>query len=155
MIYTKNKLKDGTVVCGPVTAENTYTRCADCGKEIQMDLRELILAGAQDPYDTEVNCAECSAKMMHRGDINIDNIIRLTDVLKDISFTANPGDLIAVVGPSGAGKSSFANLLLRFYDPSEGAVYLDGQDIRNLKINALRRHIGFVQALQATVMALV
>lgn len=58
MIYTKTKLKDGTVVCGPVTAKSTYTRCAVCGKEIQMDLRELILAGAQDPYDTEVNCAE-------------------------------------------------------------------------------------------------
>ena len=51
-----------------------------------MDLRELILAGAQDPYDTEVNCAECSAKMMHRGDINIDIVIRLTDVLRDIGY---------------------------------------------------------------------
>ena len=86
MIYTKTKLKDGAVVCGPVTAKSTYTRCAVCGKEIQIDLRELILAGAQDPSDTEVNCAECSAKMMHRGDINIDIVIRLTDVLKDIGY---------------------------------------------------------------------
>ena len=86
MIYTKTKLKDGAIVCGPVTAKSTYTLCAVCGKEIQMDLRELILAGAQDPYDTEVNCAECSAKMMHRGDINIDSVIRLTDVLRDIGY---------------------------------------------------------------------
>ncbi len=67
------------------------------------------------------------------------------DVLKDISLTADPGEVIAVVGPSGAGKSSFANLLLRFYDPTTGAVYLDGIDIRSLKISALRHQIGFIQ----------
>lgn len=67
------------------------------------------------------------------------------DVLKNISLTAEPGDVIAVVGPSGAGKSSFANLLLRFYDPSDGAIYLDGVDIRSLKIGALRHQIGFIQ----------
>ena len=86
MIYTKTKLKDGTVVCGPVTAKSTYTRCAVCGKEIQMDLRELILAGAQDLFDTEVNCTECSAKMMRRGNIGIDAVVRLTDVLRDIGY---------------------------------------------------------------------
>ena len=86
MIYTKMKLKDGNLLCASVTAKSTYTRCAICGKEIQIDLRELILAGAQDPYDTEVNCAECSAKMMHRCDINIDAVIRLSDVLKDIGY---------------------------------------------------------------------
>ncbi len=67
------------------------------------------------------------------------------DVLKDISLAAEPGDVIAIVGPSGAGKSSFANLLLRFYDPVSGAIYLDGIDIRSLKISALRRQIGFIQ----------
>lgn len=67
------------------------------------------------------------------------------DVLKDVSLTADPGDVIAVVGPSGAGKSSFANLLLRFYDPAAGAIYLDGIDIRSLKISALRHQIGFIQ----------
>lgn len=86
MIYTKTKLKDGAVVCSPVTAKSTYTRCAGCGKEIQIDLRELILAKAQAPYDTEVNCAECSAKMIHRGDIDIDAVVRLSDVLKDIGY---------------------------------------------------------------------
>lgn len=86
MIYTKTKLKDGAVVCGLVTAKSTYTRCAMCDKEIQIDLRELILAGAQDLFDIEVNCAECSAKMMHRGDIDIDAVVRLSDVLKDIGY---------------------------------------------------------------------
>lgn len=86
MIYTRTKLKGGAAVCSPVTAKSTYTRCAVCGKEIQIDLRELIRAKAQDPYDTEVNCAECSAGMMHRGKIDIDAIVRLTDVLRDIGY---------------------------------------------------------------------
>ena len=66
-------------------------------------------------------------------------------VLNNIKVTARPGEVIAIVGPSGAGKSSFANLLLRFYDPDSGAVLLDGINIRELKISALRRHIGFIQ----------
>lgn len=66
-------------------------------------------------------------------------------VLENISILARPGEVIAIVGPSGAGKSSFANLLLRFYDPGKGAVYLDGIDIKKLKIGDLRRHIGFIQ----------
>ncbi len=67
------------------------------------------------------------------------------NVLKDIAILAQPGELIAIVGPSGAGKSSFANLLLRFYDPDQGAIYLDGENIKDLKISALRQHIGFIQ----------
>lgn len=67
------------------------------------------------------------------------------NTLQDIDVSAQPGDMIAIVGPSGAGKSSFANLLLRFYDPSAGAIYLDGMDIRQLTIEGLRRNIGFIQ----------
>ncbi|TWH48280.1 ABC transporter ATP-binding protein [Sporomusa sp. KB1] len=66
-------------------------------------------------------------------------------VLEDINILARPGEVIAIVGPSGAGKSSFANLLLRFYDPDKGAVYLDGINIKKLKISDLRRQIGFIQ----------
>jgi subfamily B ATP-binding cassette protein MsbA len=67
------------------------------------------------------------------------------NVLNNINISAIPGEVIAIVGPSGAGKSSFANLLLRFYDPTEGTITLDGIDIRQLKISALRKHIGFIQ----------
>lgn len=67
------------------------------------------------------------------------------DVLKGVNLLAEPGDVVAIVGPSGAGKSSFANLLLRLYDPKEGAILLDGVDIRQLTIGSLRRHIGFIQ----------
>ncbi len=66
-------------------------------------------------------------------------------VLDRVTILAQPGEVVAIVGPSGAGKSSFANLLLRFYDPDQGAVSLDGIDIRELKISELRKHIGFIQ----------
>lgn len=66
-------------------------------------------------------------------------------ILHNINLTAKPGDLVAIVGPSGAGKSSFANLLLRLYDPSGGAIYIDGIDLRCMNIAALRRRIGFIQ----------
>ena len=66
-------------------------------------------------------------------------------ILKDLSFSSRPGDIIAIAGPSGAGKSSFANLLLRFYDPVQGTITIDGLDIRNLTIRSLRGQIGFIQ----------
>lgn len=65
-------------------------------------------------------------------------------VLRNVSFTACPGELIALVGPSGAGKSTLASLIARFYDPSAGRVLLDGTDLRDLTVAGLRRHIGVV-----------
>ncbi len=65
--------------------------------------------------------------------------------LRDINLTFQPGDIVAIVGPSGAGKSSFANLLLRFYDPSAGAIFLDNIDIKEIKVSVLRKQIGFIQ----------
>ncbi|HLH71979.1 MAG TPA: ABC transporter ATP-binding protein [Chloroflexota bacterium] len=65
-------------------------------------------------------------------------------VLQDISFTAWPGQMIALVGPSGAGKTTIASLICRFYDPTCGRVLLDGQDLRDLTLEGLRRQIGVV-----------
>lgn len=65
-------------------------------------------------------------------------------VLTDVSFIAEPGQVIGLVGPSGSGKSTLVSLLPRFYDPSSGAVLIDGQDIRELTIGSLRKQIAFV-----------
>lgn len=65
-------------------------------------------------------------------------------VLKDVSFHANPGETIAIVGATGAGKSTIINLLMRFYDIDKGAITLDGEDIRNLKLGDLRQNFALV-----------
>jgi len=65
-------------------------------------------------------------------------------VLRGISLTIPPGQSVAVVGPTGAGKSSLAALMARFYDPQRGAILLDGEDIRNLRLSDLRRAIAVV-----------
>ncbi len=66
-------------------------------------------------------------------------------VLRDVSFTASPGQTIALVGHTGAGKTTIVNLLLRFYDPDRGRILMDGVDIRQLSTSDLRSLIGFVQ----------
>ncbi len=65
-------------------------------------------------------------------------------ILHDVSFEIPPGHKVAVVGPSGAGKSTLARLLFRFYDPTTGCICIDGQDIRQVTQDSLRRNIGIV-----------
>ncbi len=65
-------------------------------------------------------------------------------VLRDVSFTVKPGETAAVVGHTGAGKTTLISLLLRFYDVQQGAIRLDGVDIRDLDLQALRRRFGVV-----------
>ncbi len=65
-------------------------------------------------------------------------------VLKDLSFHASPGNIIALVGASGAGKSTLINLLLRFYDPQKGEILIDDIDIRDVTLTSLRHQIGIV-----------
>ena len=65
-------------------------------------------------------------------------------VLKGISLRLDPGQRVGIVGPSGAGKSTLVWLLLRFFDPQQGRILLDGHDIRTLPLDVLRRHIAVV-----------
>lgn len=65
-------------------------------------------------------------------------------VLSDITFTMRPGEVTAVVGPSGAGKSTLADLIPRFYDATDGAISIDGQEIRSVTVKSLRDQIAIV-----------
>jgi len=65
-------------------------------------------------------------------------------VLTDVSFEAKPGELIAIVGPTGAGKTTVMNLLHRFYDPTEGTITIDGQDLRHVTMDSWYRQIALV-----------
>ena len=67
-----------------------------------------------------------------------------TQALKNINVTINGGTKVALVGPSGGGKSTFINLIPRFYDPQEGCVEIDSQNIKDVTIQSLRRHIAMV-----------
>ena len=65
-------------------------------------------------------------------------------ILKNLTFTAQPGETIALVGPTGAGKTTVVNLLMRFYDIDSGELLLDDKDIRSIKRQNLRTHMGMV-----------
>ena len=85
------------------------------------------------------------------GDIEFDNVsFHYSDdsehnVLKNISVHIKAGENIALVGPSGGGKTTFCSLITRFYDITDGAIRVDGVDIRNITIESLRKNIGVVR----------
>jgi ATP-binding cassette subfamily B protein len=64
--------------------------------------------------------------------------------LRDVDLVIDPGEVVGLVGPSGAGKSTVFNLLLRYHDPVDGNVQLDGIDLRHLRVDDVRRHIAVV-----------
>jgi ABC-type multidrug transport system fused ATPase/permease subunit len=66
------------------------------------------------------------------------------NVLHDIKFEMAPGEMVALVGPSGAGKTSIANLICRFYDPSQGQITVDGRDLRSIQLSSLRQQVAVV-----------
>ncbi|MFC6836906.1 ABC transporter ATP-binding protein [Halomarina ordinaria] len=65
-------------------------------------------------------------------------------IVEDVHFTVEGGETLALVGPTGAGKSTVLKLLMRLYDVDEGAVRIDGQDLRDVSLQSLRRHVGYV-----------
>jgi ABC-type multidrug transport system fused ATPase/permease subunit len=89
-----------------------------------------------------------------RGEIQFDDVAfaYATDapVLQRVSFTIKPGQMVGIVGATGGGKSTIVSLIPRFYDPTAGKVKIDGVDIRQYKLQALRNQIGYV--LQETVL---
>ncbi|NOJ73415.1 ABC transporter ATP-binding protein [Paenibacillus alvei] len=85
-----------------------------------------------------------------RGELSFDNVYfgyaggGGQMVLQQISFTAQPGERIAILGSTGAGKSTLVNLIPRFYDVTEGRILLDGTDIRHIPLRYLRQQVGMV-----------
>lgn len=124
--------------------------------ELSMQVTEIFsaLAGAERVFDVmdmdpETPDAEDAVTIPDmRGEIALENVTFGYEpgqtILKNVSFYAKPGQKIALVGSTGAGKTTVTNLITRFYDIDEGAITIDGVDIRNIKRDFLRENIAMV-----------
>lgn len=99
--------------------------------------------------DPEIHDKPDAAPMSEiNGAIEFDHVVFGYDpyhpIIKDVSFKIEPGRMVGIVGRSGSGKSTLVNLVCRFYDVQDGAVRIDGRDVRDMRRHDLRRHIGLV-----------
>ena len=90
--------------------------------------------GKSDGQDKEITTDSAERESSQARDV----------ALEDISFSALPGQLIALVGPSGAGKTTMTYLIPRLYDPTEGVIRIDGHDLRDFTLDSLASAIGMV-----------
>jgi len=119
---------------------NIFARAHSAGARIY----ELL--DAESPVREKADAVPIRAE---RGAVTFENVAFGYEadrpVLRNIDIEAKPGELIALLGPTGSGKSTIVNLLPRFYDVTNGAIRIDGQDVRDVTIDSLRSTIGIVQ----------
>ncbi len=157
MLMTANGIVNGTLTIGTFVMANTYLMqlyqplgffgfvyreikqsLIDMEKMFELMGEEIQVADRPDARPLMVNGGEVSFE-----DVHFDYDVRRS-ILKGVSFKVPAGKTIAVVGPSGSGKSTIARLLYRFYDVAQGAIRIDGQDIREVTQESLRACIGVV-----------
>ncbi|MET3852647.1 ATP-binding cassette subfamily B multidrug efflux pump [Paenibacillus sp. OAE614] len=122
----------------------------------QFNLMQSAIAGAErvfEIFDLETEYAEDHKRAVAelgevKGSVEFRNVTFSykpgTPVLQDVSFTAEPGQMIALVGPTGAGKTTIINLLTRFYEIDQGDICIDGASIRDMDKDSLRSKVGIV-----------
>lgn len=120
----------------------------------QYNMIQSGIAGAERVFEVMDTASEYKPELESKQLTHVTGKVEFEDVcfsykadhpiLKHVSFTANPGDVIALVGPTGAGKTTIINLLTRFYDIDSGTIRIDGQDIGSLDKDQLRQQLGIV-----------
>lgn len=115
---------------------NDFQRFSTCANKImEMDMSRPSIADSAAPVEHD----RVQGKVEFR---NVSFAYDGANVLKDISFTVNPGETIAIMGPTGSGKTTIIQLLARFYDVRQGEILVDDCDVRKWKLQELRRGIG-------------
>ncbi len=158
LFWGGNQVIDGNMTIGELTQFTLYVNMMvmpvrQVGMMVNMITR-TISAGQRimEILDTESAVKEKPDAIVLdrvRGEVTFEDVSFSYDsvaaTLKDVSFHAEPGQLIALLGGSGSGKSTIANLISRFYDVTRGAIKIDGIDIRDVTIASLRRNVGISQ----------
>ena len=157
MAFTVWGWSQGRLTPGDLVLINTYLmqlfRPLDMLGWVYRTIRQGLIDMAQmfRLIDTEVEVKDAPgapALVVRRPTIAFEDVVfgydRDREILHGLSFEVPAGGHVAIVGPSGAGKSTIGRLLFRFYDPWAGRVLIDGQDIKEVTQESLRRHIGIV-----------
>ena len=152
---------DGRVLLGDLSAFVLYSKkfsgpineFANILAEIQSAFAAAErVFGLIDAQPETPDAADAEVLTDTRGDVRLEDVDFSYDpgkpIIEDLRLHAKPGSLTAIVGPTGAGKTTIINLLMRFYDVNDGAVLVDGKDIRNLPRDSLRR--AYTMVLQGT-----
>lgn len=155
--YGGNSVIDGDITAGALVAFLTYAvNISNPIKRLSKVIANIqrALAAADRVFDVldlpELIQNVPNAKELPpvKGNVAFENVSFAYNndepILDDVSFSATPGQVVALVGPSGAGKSTVASLLPRFYEVTDGRIVIDGCDIRDVTMESLREQVGIV-----------
>jgi len=148
---------NGTLTVGQLTSflsyANQYTKPFNEISGVLTELQNALACAARifKLIDEEAQIAELEDAVVlkdAKGKIELKNVdfsyVPDKDLIEDLNLSVKPGQRVAIVGPTGCGKTTLINLLMRFYDVDEGAICVDGTDIRDLTRHSLRKNYGMV-----------
>ncbi|MGC8836584.1 MAG: ABC transporter ATP-binding protein [Infirmifilum sp.] len=157
LLYGGLELAAGRLTVGDVTAFTMYAGMVSWPLThlgfliVNMERARVALARVQDVLgmkpDVEDKPDAVELRVIH-GRVEFKDVWFAYDgeryVLRGLSFEVKPGEIVAITGPPGSGKSTLASLLIRLMDPQKGQILIDGQDIRNVRLESLRRNVTIV-----------